>query len=308
MPMIRYAEHRFNTEKVEMIARANAILNEYAAQGYDLTLRQLYYQFVARAIVANTLQEYKRLGTVINDARLAGLIDWNHIVDRTRNLHSLSTWSEPAQMVRACAEQYREDLWSTQKVRPEVWVEKEALAGVFERICDELRIDMFACRGYTSQSKMWAASQRLRQSIRLGQKPIIIHFGDHDPSGLDMTRDIVDRLEMFMGGVRLERVALNMDQIEEHEPPPNPAKTTDSRYEAYRREFGEESWELDALEPQLLAGLVRDFVDGVRDDALWRDAEDRENAGRRRLVHAADAMERGQEHEDLDEEQDEDEE
>lgn len=294
MPMIAYQEHRFNAGSLRMIANANAIITEYARQGYDLTLRQLYYQFVARDMLRNTMQEYKRLGSLVNDARLAGLIDWAHITDRTRNLHSLSRWDSPGSIVRACAEQYREDLWAGQRYRVEVWIEKEALAGVFQRVCDELRVDMFACRGYTSQSEMWAAGQRLRGILKAKQKPVILHFGDHDPSGLDMTRDIRERLQLFMGGVVLNRLALNMDQIEEHQPPPNPAKTTDSRYEAYLAEFSEESWELDALEPDLLAGLVRDAVAELRDDDAWETAQEHEEEGRTRLREVADEMGDGQ--------------
>lgn len=283
MPYICYKEQRFSGGSRAVIDQANSIIAEYAAQGYDLTLRQLYYQFVSRDLLANNLQSYKRLGSIINDARLAGLIDWNTITDRTRNLHELSHWSSPSEIVGACADQYRVDKWRTQNIRIEVWIEKEALAGVFERVCDELDVPFFSCRGYTSQSEMWAAGQRLQRIKKGRQTPVILHFGDHDPSGMDMTRDIRERLQLFMGGVRLERLALNMDQIEEHEPPPNPAKMTDSRAGGYVLEFGEESWELDALEPDLLAGLVRDFVEGVRDQSRWDAAEQEEEQARRQL-------------------------
>lgn len=290
MPRIQYEEHRFSTGTTQIINHANAIIAEYTAQGYDLTLRQLYYQFVARDIISNTQQEYKRLGSIINDARLAGLVDWSHLVDRTRNLHTQPHWSSPANIIHACVESYRIDKWATQKCRVEVWIEKEALAGVFERVCDELDCPFFACRGYTSQSEMWSAGQRLLSIMDAKQRPVILHFGDHDPSGMDMTRDIRDRLKMFMGGVKLHRLALNMDQIEEHAPPPNPAKTTDARYAGYLAEFGEESWELDALEPDLLEGLVRTFVEGVRDDAAWQAAEQEEEEGRDRLREIADEL------------------
>ncbi len=274
MPKIQYQDVAFKPATRRLIDQANTIIAEYTAQGYDLTLRQLYYQFVARDLIRNKQSEYKRLGSIINDARLAGLIDWDHITDRTRNLKSLSTWENPEEIIDACASSFRLDLWAGQAVRIEVWIEKEALAGVFERVCNELRVPFFSCRGYTSQSEMWAAAQRLKRYRRQNQEPIVLHFGDHDPSGIDMSRDIRDRLALFMGrACRVERLALNMDQIEEHEPPPNPAKTTDSRYQGYIAEYGEESWELDALEPDILAGLVRDFVEAERDAEAWTDAE-----------------------------------
>jgi hypothetical protein len=157
------------------------------------------------------------------------------------------------------------------------------LAGVFQRVCDELRVPFFACRGYTSQSEMWAAAQRLKGYTQRRQTPVIFHFGDHDPSGVDMTRDIIDRLTLFMGGLKVERLALNMDQVEEYEPPPNPAKITDSRADAYIAQFGNESWELDALDPNTLAGLVRDAVEAVRDQTKWDAAVEREQQARKQL-------------------------
>src|SRR5262249_27555151 len=235
---------------------------------------------------------YKRLGSIINDARLAGLIDWNTIEDRTRNLHALPSWSDPQSIVSACADQFRIDKWVDQPKRIEVWIEKEALAGVFERVCDELQVPFFSCRGYTSQSEMWAAGQRLKRIARNGQEPIILHFGDHDPSGIDMTRDIIDRLAMFIGDdIELHRLALNMEQVEEYQPPPNPAKITDSRAASYISVYGNESWELDALEPDVLAGLVRGFVTEHRNDDLWEAALDEENEHKRLLGEIAERWE-----------------
>jgi hypothetical protein len=110
----------------------------------------------------------------------------------------------------------------------------------------------------------------LRPALVEGQHPIILHFGDHDPSGIDMSRDLTERLRMFAGTPgKFTRVALNMDQVQEQQPPPNPAKTTDSRFESYAREFGDESWELDALQPAYLAELVREHTQQYIDEELW---------------------------------------
>lgn len=292
MPCICYTERKFAAETQSVIARANTIIEEYAAQGYDLTLRQLYYQFVSRDLLPNNPQSYKRLGSVINDARLAGLIDWDRITDRTRNLQSNPHWSSPADIMRAAANSFALDKWSDQPFRPEVWIEKEALAGVFQRVCKNLDVPYFSCRGYTSQSEMWAAGQRLARYKKRKQKPIIFHFGDHDPSGIDMTRDIIDRLEIFTGGIKLERLALNMDQVEEYNPPPNPAKTTDARAEGYIARFGEESWELDALDPNTLSGLVETAIENIRDASKWDAMVEQEEENRRLLVAAADQWDR----------------
>jgi hypothetical protein len=269
MPRICYIEKVFTPDHRRLIALANKIIEDYKGQGFDLTLRQLYYQMVARDVIDNTQQSYKRLGTVLNDARLAGMIDWDDITDRTRMLRGVQHWNNPAEIIRSASTSYQVDKWADQKYRVEVWVEKDALVGVIGSACASLDVDYFSCRGYTSSSEMWIASQRLQGYASAGQVPVILHFGDHDPSGRDMTRDIIDRLKLFMGGVDVNRLALNMNQIEQYKPPPNPAKITDSRAVAYIKEFGNDSWELDALEPAVLVDLVKTNVMAVREEDKW---------------------------------------
>jgi len=293
MPKICYRQKKFNTDRLDKIEKANTIIADYKEQGFDLTLRQLFYQFVSRDLLANTQREYKNLGDIISDARLAGLIDWEAIVDRTRNLEALANWNTPAEIISACAKQYRVDKWAEQQYRPEVWVEKEALVGVIEGVCNELDVDYFACRGYTSQSEMWSAAMRLKGYQDEAQVPMILHLGDHDPSGKDMTRDITDRLSEFSGGdIEVKRLALNMPQIQQYAPPPNPAKITDSRAEKYIEEFGAESWELDALEPAVIAQLIRDAVMEVRDQDQWDEAVEKEEEHKAQLTKVSDQWKR----------------
>jgi hypothetical protein len=283
MPLICYVPKAFRADTQTRINQANEIIAEYQAQGFKLTLRQLYYQFVSRDLISNTVQSYKSIGDVVNDGRLAGLIDWDAIEDRTRNLRSSPHWSSPRSIVRACADQFAVDLWDGQESYVECWIEKDALVGVIEGICTELDVPYFACRGYTSQSEMWGAAQRLMEREKAGKKTFIIHLGDHDPSGIDMTRDIQDRLELFGSTVVIHRIALNFDQVENYDPPPNPAKTTDSRYESYRALYGEESWELDALEPRTIVDLIRDEIEVHIDQDAWEEALSRQQTGRNQL-------------------------
>lgn len=284
MPKICYRHKKFSTDRVDKINKANAIIEEYWGKGYDLTLRQLYYQFVSRDFIQNNMREYKNLGEVINDARLAGKIDWNAIVDLTRNLESLAHWDSPEDIISSVAKQYRIDKWARQLYRVEVWIEKDAVSNIVGPVCQGLDVPFFSCRGYTSQSEMWKAAQRLKKYSTGGQVPLIVHLGDHDPSGKDMTRDITDRLNEFASReITVNRVALNMDQIEEYSPPPNPAKLTDSRANAYIAEFGDESWELDALTPEVMTQLIRDAVMKVRDENLWAAAEEEEEIAKEQL-------------------------
>jgi len=285
---IAYIDKNFRAKSLSVIDQAIDILNDYSAQGFDLTLRQLYYQFVARDLIPNRQSEYNKLGSIINDARLAGLIDWDMIEDRTRNVRGLSHWESPVEMVEACAEQFRLDPWEDQDYYIEVWIEKDALVGVIEPICDKYHLKYFSCRGYTSQSEMWRAAQRLNCKKANGKIIEILHFGDHDPSGIDMSRDISDRLVLFRCYHDFSRIALNMDQIEEYAPPPNPAKVTDSRFESYQKEYGSDSWELDALEPRIISGLIEGRVRDLIDLDLWADTKKRQDEERKVLQAVAD--------------------
>jgi hypothetical protein len=290
MPKICYTPKRFSSDRLQVIDTANQILDDYHAQGYDLTLRQLYYQFVSRGLIPNRDAEYKKLGDTINDGRLAGLIDWERIEDRTRNLRALSHWNSPQEIIETCAGQFRVNLWETQHNYVEVWVEKDALVGVLQVACEPLDVPYFSCRGYVSQSEMWVAGMRILAQLRLGKDATVLHLGDHDPSGVDMTRDINDRLNLFIRhhlrvphDFKVDRIALTMEQIQGYNPPPNPAKITDSRSASYIDKYGDESWELDALEPAILAHLIQERAGVLRDERAWEEAWGRQDDGRRRL-------------------------
>jgi len=280
MPMECFVPKDFTLKTRATIRKANAIIAEYMAAGYKLTLRQLYYQFVARDIIPNKQSEYKKLGDIINNARLAGLIDWDAIEDRTRNIRKLPTWDSPQSILDAVAEQYREDAWNDQPTHVEAWIEKDALLGVIEAVCEEWRVPFFACRGYTSQSEQYAAGKRFSRAARKGQDIIVLHLGDHDPSGIDMTRDNADRLSMFTGytgKVEVRRLALNYDQVEQYDPPPNPTKATDSRTTGYEERFGDSCWELDALDPTVIGDLIRTEIEGIVDHEAWGESMTRED-------------------------------
>lgn len=265
----------FKPATVAMIDRMNSIILEYQRQGFVLTVRQLYYQLVARDIIPNTLNDYKRTASIINDAKLAGMVDWDALEDRTREFVQRNRWEDGAQILRAAMNGFHVDMWQRQGMRPFVIVEKEALVGVLEGVCREYDIPLLAARGYPSGSVLRAfAVDSIIPAFDEGQHVVVLHLGDHDPSGIDMTRDLRERLSLFAEDeVEVLRIALNMDQIEEQRPPENPAKTTDSRFDSYKLRFGESSWELDALSPSYLAGLIREHVTPMIDKDEWAKAE-----------------------------------
>jgi hypothetical protein len=215
---------------------------------------------------------------------MAGLVDWEAIEDRTRGLRSRTHWENPAEILEATERSYHIDMWAGQQFRVEVWIEKDALVGVIENTCRLYDVPFLSCRGYLSQSEMWAAGQRIEEYIRNNQKVIILHLGDHDPSGLDMSRDIRDRLLTFIGESLLDRgsegdyfevrrIGLTIDQVKKYNPPPNPAKQTDSRFFGYIEKYGDKSWELDALSPEVINAIISKHVAEVVEKEEWSKRE-----------------------------------
>jgi hypothetical protein len=167
------------------------------------------------------------------------------------------------------------------------------LAGVLERVCNQYDIPLLAARGYPSGTVLREfAESDMNQAFDEDQTPVILHLGDHDPSGIDMSRDLEERMYMFNHGrdIQFDRLALNMDQIKKQKPPPNPAKSTDSRFASYRRLYGHESWELDALKPEYLAELISDNAVKYINGKKWQKRVDEIASVRNRLEELAETF------------------
>lgn len=303
--------HRFSPDAMELVRRCYDIVSTYQGQGLRLTLRQLYYQLVTRNLIRNEEKQYKKISALLSDARLTGRIDWQAIEDRIRVPRMPQDFKDLSELVDAALASYRLDRWEGQENYVELWVEKDALAGILAPIAREYHVTMMVNRGYSSQTAMYDAGKRflracygeklpyttflklsedeqpedhakltpealeeLAQINRLDvrklpkkplRNPILLYLGDHDPSGEDMVRDIQHRLEMFGVAVDVRKIALTIEQVEEHNPPPNPAKMTDPRASQYVDKHGATSWEVDALPPDVLDQLIREALDDVTD-------------------------------------------
>lgn len=282
---------KFRKNSLQRLAIIDSILEEYRVEGYDLTVRQVYYQMVARGYIENSQKSYDRLADLVNNGRLTGLIDWDMIVDRGRETVTPATWKNPAEIVRTAANQFAVDKWEDQPNHIEVMVEKQALEGVLIPVCQRLGIRFTANKGYSSSSTLYEAGKRLYRKALEGKTVWVLYLGDHDPSGIDMTRDVEDRLNLFAGEVwvNVDRLALNMDQIQNFNPPENPAKETDSRFAAYIARFGSSSWELDALDPRSIDQIVTTAVERLRDNIAWSEAVKREDLMKKELQAFADS-------------------
>lgn len=270
----KFIDWRPTGQTKKIISLANEILGTYMASGYVVTVRQLYYQFIRRNVFPNDEKTYKKLIRTISLARQAGFIDWDHIEDRGRGLLEYPVRDNTSAMVRGLQNQVQVDMWENQPYYLEVWVEKDALGNVVERGCMRRKVPHLCCRGYVSSSEVYTAGRRIKRAISDGKQCIIIHLGDHDPSGIDMTRDNIERLDMFSGrsdDVAIQRIALNMDQIKKYNPPPNFVKEKDSRKTGYEKQYGTNSWELDALSPEVISETIERAIESYVDEDKWNE-------------------------------------
>lgn len=261
---------RFNEEQVGVIRHLNEIIASFVAQGVPRnTLRTVYYQFIAQDLfphtwidaeynlknglepdTKNTVKNYKKLGDIVSDARLAGLVDWDAIVDLERQVHRPNEFGNVRDLVEAAVRSYRLPRWEGQTNYVEIWVEKNGMTVSIEPVARKWHVPLVANKGYGSMTNLYEGSKRFLAAMDQDQHCFILYLGDHDPSGLDMDQDIEKRMRMFGADIlEVERIALTTAQVQRYNPPPNPAKLTDSRAEKYIATFGRESWEVNALSP-----------------------------------------------------------
>lgn len=327
----KYRDINFRHESLTRIEQANKIIDEY--DGQKLTARQLYYRFVAAGHIPNTPTSYKNMTSLIADARYAGLIDWDAIEDRGREPDVPADWQDLDALVEAALNSYRLPRWEGQKNYVELWVEKQALAGVLAPIARKWHVTLMVNKGYSSASAMKESADRYMRACWHSKKdfvdletrflaafggatlthgtearqhrkklteeflrrvwkrrPILFYLGDHDPSGEDMVRDIDDRLREFrVWDIEVRKLGITMDQVKKFDPPPNPAKITDSRARAYIEKYGEYSWEVDALPPRELTRIIEnafaEVVDARSMDLVKSLEEDDKKRLREALTH-----------------------
>jgi hypothetical protein len=278
-----------NQEKLVLVEHCKTIITNYLAQNLKLTLRQLYYQLVSRNLIVNQEKSYKNLSSIVSDARLAGLLDWDAIEDRIRVPKKQLEFTDMKDMLEWAFYWFRLPRWNGQENYVELWVEKDALAGVLQPLAREHHVTMMVNRGYSSQSAMYEAANRFKEHE--GQHGIIFYLGDHDPSGEDMVRDIRDRFDMFkVYDFEIKKLALTMEQIEQYDPPPNPAKMSDPRAVDYVAEHGNSSWEVDALPPEVLTQIIRDAFTEVIDQDKMNEIIAQEQTDKSELMKAVEKI------------------
>jgi len=248
----------------DLIFQAKEILVEYRPT--PMTLRQLYYQLVSRGFVKNNAAEYRKLSKAIVTARQNGIIPWDWIEDRMRKPRYVSMWSGMNQFGISVLRAYRLNVWSSQPQYVEVWLEKDALSGIFEDILEPYGVTLNVGRGYDGWTSIKDAARRYKE---IGKPVSILYFGDFDPSGEDMNKSLEERLNFFKGfTATIDKVAILKDDIEKYDLPPALAKKTDTRYEQFIEAQGDaKTVELDALPINVLTSRIKTEVEANLDMA-----------------------------------------
>jgi len=252
---VRESEYLKNISTIEILQNIIVFLKQHRI----VSVRQIYYGLVSLQLINNNLNEYRRIVRIVKRGRLAGIIDFNKVVDDTRGAEKTSSWSSIEEILGAAVDQYRSDWWIDQENYIEVWLEKRALRRIFLPITDAVDVSLCIGGGYQSWSEVWEAKERYR--LRKEQQIIILYFGDLDPSGKDMPRDIKSRFDTLGINVEIKEIALTKDDIEQYDLPKNPTKKKDTRKKGYIEKYGI-TWsvELDALPPEILQDRIRKAI------------------------------------------------
>lgn len=246
---------RIRATAAEMQERCDALLS-IVSEMQPMTVRQVYYQATVRGVVEKTEDGYDKVQRALVMMRRDGRIPYDWLADNTRWQRKPRSFDGPADALRNTAQFYRKDLWASADSYVEVWLEKDALAGVVMPVTSMFDVPLMVARGYASLSFLHSAATYINT---LEVPTFIYHFGDYDPSGVNAGEKIEETLRELAPDADLtfSRVAVTLSQISKFNLPTRPTKTTDTR----AKNFGKVSVELDAIEPGVLRGMVQHVIE-----------------------------------------------
>ena len=246
-------------EKLEWVYQ---VVNEFQAY-LPLTVRQIYYQLVGKDLIENNQNSYKRTCELIKNARMEGLLDWDVVEDRTRVFNENDGFTNTRHFIQNECEiilkGYRRDLMQNQPYYIEIWIEKDALSTIFQRIANQYTIPLMICKGYSSVTFL---NDYYERAIQRNQPLLILYYGDFDPSGQDMPRHYKEHLSERGLDVMVEMGSLNYNQIMHYKLPNNPdaLKMNDKRSKGFIEKYGHISVELDAMKPGDLQSILMNDI------------------------------------------------
>ncbi|MHB1546840.1 MAG: toprim domain-containing protein [bacterium] len=225
-----------------------------------ITFRSL---IIILTIIDNNRNEYQRLSGALVYARQEGIIPWEWIEDRTRQPRTVSMWADLPDFFESVKSAYRKDVWESQENYIVVWVEKDALSGIFQRVVNQYGVTLVVGRGYNS----WSIKKDLSDIFESYNKPaVVLYFGDFDPSGEDIYRDLEDSFSFFQISLKkIEKVSLTKEDIIKYKLPPDFAKKSDTRAKSFIEKNGDMAVELDALPLQVLQEKIKASIEKYMD-------------------------------------------
>ena len=293
-------KHNWTANQDELLSHILTVVRHYQQINIRLTNRGLYYKLVKANIIPNFIEVYKRLCTFFTDGRYAGIIDWEAIEDSGRVVERKAHWDNIASIVDSAIDQYRLPRWSDQDYYVELYCEKQAMENTLRPVADKYHIYFGFNKGYSSAATIYELANRLNEQIQDGKNTVVLYLGDHDASGLDMIRDIRERVVEFLtkGDNPVEEpvafeilpLALTMEQIKQYGPPPNPAKQKDPRAKWYIKQFGNISWELDALDPEVLQAIAEQGILKYLDMEKYNKWIEREDKEKQALIDFSETL------------------
>jgi hypothetical protein len=246
-------------------------MNEAAEAAQPITGRGIGYKlFTAGLIPSMARNEMQRVYRLLREAREEGIIPWEWIVDETRELERVSSWSDPASFVRCVSRSYRRDFWQQQPTRVEVWSEKGTVRGVLEPVLDHYGVGFRVMHGFSGATSVYDIAQDYD-----GRELVGLYVGDFDPSGMFMSsEDLPNRLEKYGGDhVRVCRIALHRGDVDDLPTFPASDKKRDPRYEWFIKRHGKDCCELDAMDPNDLRNRVERQIDAEIECEAWARCE-----------------------------------
>lgn len=265
---------------LNLIEAAATVLEDY----HPMTLRQVYYQLVSKHVIENTKSQYQRLSNALVKARQEGIIPFEWMEDRVRRPRVVSMWQDLPDFIETVRHAYRRDIWNDQSCYVEVWLEKDALSGVFEGITQEYGVTLVVGRGYNSWSAYKGMADRISEQ---GKPAVILYFGDFDPSGEDIVRALKEGLTFFGISPKIIKMALTKQDVIDYHLPPDFTKKTDTRAKKFVEKYGDIAVELDALPMPVLQQKVREAIEANLDlESLgWvREIEEQERQNLRAML------------------------
>jgi hypothetical protein len=261
-PRRRYARTR------AIAAAIVEIVDEYSPQ--TMSTRQIFYQLVSRGVIVNDQASYDRTQRITVELRRDGIVEYSRIVDRRRMKHHKEGWDGADELIAACAHHFRRDVWASQDTVVMIGLEKVALEGVFSEVADEYGASVWPLQGYSSVSFAFEWATEIRRLTDRGKLVAIYYFGDHDPAGLDIERDVRDKLVGHGADFEWERRGLLFSDLDGFDLINVPVKAGDSKSKKYLAQFGNRAAELDALPPDELTDRIRASIAGHVDEDQLR--------------------------------------